>query len=181
MRYWFRRNLKASPVQKIWQFQVGGEGGPVFAVMKYRASIPTGTLGQQVIAEARTCIGIPYGFADANGPDDPGTDSLDCSGLTEYCWGTVGVPLPHAARLQQVAGNVVTFSDENRCVVGDLVLQWFPNSRGIPPGTASHVGLWLGPSKQIDTRSPANPVAIRDIDRSSVVCYGHPMAGGGQI
>lgn len=175
-----RRRLRFAKPRTIWQYQVGGIAGPVTAVLKYRVPPPELPIGERVIAASKECFGIPYGFGDANGPETPGTDSLDCSGHTQYAWGTVGVFLPHAARLQQVAGNVRIFHDERDCLPGDLVLQWFANSRGIPRGTASHVGLWLRPGFEIDTRSPSSPVAIRPIEPGSVVCYGRPIPPGQQ-
>lgn len=175
-----RSRLIASRLRTVWQVQMAGFAGPVWGILKFRPQPPAPTIGEQVIAEARSCIGIPYGFGDANGPDDPGTDSLDCSGFTQYTWGTVGVFLPHAARLQQIAANVQTFTDESKCQPGDLVLQWFENSRGIPRGTASHVGHWVSPGIEIDTRSPRSPVAMREIERGSVICYGRPQPPGQQ-
>lgn len=171
----FRRHLKEGDIG-VFQFQVGGANGPVFGVLKFHQAPRTLPIGERVIENAKTCIGIPYGFGEANGPEDPGKDELDCSGLTQYDWGCEGVFLPHSAEMQHMASNVDLFHLEAQCQPGDLVLMNFPNSRGIEWPRASHVGHWLRPGWMIDTRSPQRPVDIRPIERDRVVAFGRPRA-----
>lgn len=158
----------------VYQYQVGGGGGPIFGVMKFKLPPRVLPIGERVLQIAYTCIGIPYGFGEANGPEDPGKDELDCSGLTQYSWGGVGVFLPHSSEMQRTAFNVSTFNQESMCIPGDLVLMNFPNSRGIAWPRASHVGLWVKPGWMFDTRSQKNPPALRPIERERVVCFGRP-------
>jgi cell wall-associated NlpC family hydrolase len=159
----------------VFQVQYGGPKGPKDAILKYRLPRQAMTPGERVIAWARSQIGVPYDFGEANGPEDPGKDEYDCSGFTQVGWDTEGgVFLPHQAELQRTAWNVDFFTNESQCQPGDLVFFNFPNSRGIFPPKASHVGYWMSPGKTIDTRSPERPVAIRDIEQGSVVGYGHP-------
>lgn len=160
----------------VFQIQVGGANGPILAILKYRVPPPELTIGQQVIEAGKSVIGTKYAFGEANGPEDPGQDKFDCSGLTQWAWATVDVELPHSSEGQRVADNVFNFTDEAKAIDGDLVLMWFENSRGIPPNRASHVGLHYGngrTGKVLDTRNPINsPVAIRDA--AGVIGYGRP-------
>ena len=78
-----------------------------------------------VIAEGLAQIGKPYVY----GQDDPRT-GFDCSGLTEYVYGLVGIKLPHNAAAQQKLATPVATP-----LPGDLV--FFGNP-------AYHVGLYLG-------------------------------------
>jgi hypothetical protein len=79
----------------------------------------------QVIAEGLAQLGKPYVY----GQDDP-IHGFDCSGLTEYVYGLVGIKLPHnAAQQQRVTTRVAS------PLPGDLVFFGDP---------AYHVGLYLG-------------------------------------
>jgi cell wall-associated NlpC family hydrolase len=129
--------------------------------------------GDQVIDFARGEIGTLYVFGADNGPNDPGPDEYDCSGFTLEGWQTVGVTLPHQAEAQRTSPNVRLFAKQADAIPGDLVFMWFPNSRGIPSGHASHVGFFLKPGYVIDTRNPVNePVAIRP--SAGVIGFGRP-------
>lgn len=151
---------------------IRGDGANVVRVQKILVDPPE---WKRVIAAAKSVIGTKYVFGGFNGPEDPGPDAFDCSGLTRWAWERVGVELPHNAEAQRQA--TTRISDTRNLLPGDLVFQWFPNSRGIPPGQASHVGLWLRPGVEIDTRNPYTaPVAIRRID-GQVVGYGRPKGG----
>lgn len=144
------------------------------------------TPGERAIQAAMGELGTQYRFGIANGPEDPGTDAFDCSGLTQWAWqqATNGhITLPHNANLQKDSSLVSLFFDRARCSRGDLVFMWFPNSRGIVFGDASHVGLFYAqPSRKtgalmLDTRSPSGePVAIRPIELDHVVGYGRVRA-----
>jgi hypothetical protein len=139
------------------------------------------TKGEMAVEHAKTEIGTKYRFGVANGPEDPGTDGFDCSGLTQWAWEQEGVGIIHSAEGQRTS--VPRVSIPRR---GDLVCMWFPNSRGIPKGHASHVGLFYSPARfvhgvgriparMLDTRNPINePVGIRDIELESVVSYHRP-------
>lgn len=137
------------------------------------------TDGARAVEYAKTEIGTPYRFGVANGPEDPGTDGFDCSGLTQWAWqqATNGaVLLPHLAAAQKFVGTAVSLANAQ---AGDLVCMWFPNSRGISWPTASHVGMFYKKSDNgplmIDTRNPVNePVGIRRIETGSVVGVRRP-------
>lgn len=171
----FRARLDQGAIG-AYQYQVGGADGPVFGVMKFRVPPKVLPIGERILKIAYDCIGIPYGFGEANGPEDPGKDELDCSGLTQYCYGCEGIYLPHSSEMQRLASNVSTFEQESLCQPGDLVLMNFDNSRGIQWPHASHVGLWVKPGWMFDTRSQSSPPAMRPIERDRVVCFGRPRA-----
>jgi hypothetical protein len=150
------------------KFQIG--------ILKYREVVAK-TDGEKAVALALTELGTPYRFGEANGPEDPGTDGFDCSGLTQWAWaGANGTVLPHAARLQEDAPNVWNFKERSWLKSGDLIFFWFPNSRQIPYPVPSHVGLFSGVAgRVVDTRSQSSPVAIRDIEWPNVVGFGRPQ------
>jgi NlpC/P60 family len=155
-----------------WQFQVGGPSGPVFGVIKFLLPPPDQAVGEKVATAAKSQLGVPYDFGEANGPEDPGTDEFDCSGLTQWAWATVGIDLEHRAESQRTGPNVVRVSDED-VQPGDLVFMWFENDRGIPNTQASHVGIWLKPQTVVDTRSTRSPVAVRPIE-GKLIGFGRP-------
>ena len=134
------------------------------------------TPADEAYERAMSELGTPYRFGIANGPEDPGTDAFDCSGLTLWAYEPF-VNLPHNADAQKNSSLVqlVSASDAER---GYLVLMNFPNTRGIAWPRASHVGLFSKPGYMLDTRSPfGEPVAIRAIDYSRVVGFGRVKTG----
>jgi cell wall-associated NlpC family hydrolase len=157
----------------VWQFQVGGPGGPVFGAIKFELPPPDLVIGEKVVTAAKRQMGVPYDFGEANGPEDPGADEFDCSGLTQWAWATVGVGIDHNAEAQRTGSNVAGFSDQAQAQPGDLVFMWFENDRNIPDTHASHVGIWLKLDTVVDTRSPRSPVAVRPIE-GKLIGFGRP-------
>lgn len=86
----------------------------------------------RAVAAARSQLGVPYVWAAEN----PGR-SFDCSGLTKYAWGTVGVYMGHWTVAQQNQFPRVPFGQEQP---GDLVMF------GSPP---HHVGIYVGNGQMI--------------------------------
>lgn len=160
--------------------------GRVYLIRKVAKPEQQDTPGERAVTAAMGELGTPYRFGIANGPEDPGTDAFDCSGLTQWSWqqATNGaINLPHNANAQKDSSLVSLFFDRERADRGDLVFMWFPNSRGIVKPNASHVGLFYAkPSRKtgalmLDTRNPiGEPVAIRPIETDSVVGYGRVRA-----
>lgn len=125
----------------------------------------------QAYERALSELGTVYRFGVANGPEDPGADAFDCSGLTMWAYEPFAA-LPHNADAQKNSSQV-WLMDASRAERGDLVFMNFPNSRGIAWPRASHVGLYSKPGYMLDTRNPfGEPVAIRAIDYSRVVGFG---------
>jgi peptidoglycan DL-endopeptidase CwlO len=86
----------------------------------------------RVVAAARSQLGVPYVWAAAS----PG-QAFDCSGLTLWAWGTVGVSMGHWTVAQWNAFPRVPFGQEQP---GDLVMF------GNPP---HHVGIYVGNGQMI--------------------------------
>lgn len=95
----------------------------------------------RVVLAALAQTGDPYKFATA------GPDAFDCSGLSKYAWGTVGVQLFHYSRRQI---DDATPIDRSQLQPGDLV--WRPG----------HVMLYLGAEDLIvNAVQPGKPVTVK--------------------
>lgn len=151
------RILKEARVDDV--YIIDSESEPNYALRIRCSDWPQ---GERVYDAAKTQLGTQYIFGVANGPEDPGTDAFDCSGLTQWAWQSVGIYLPHNANDQMNASNTTKVSSPD---TGDLVLFDFNSPYH---GSASHVGLAAGalnPGHLIDTRNPdGEPVAIRAIE-----------------
>lgn len=176
------RQMRAMDAGQIAHFQTRiGSHDPVrhYKVRKIHTPHPD-TLGERAYAAAMTELGTVYRFGAANGPEDFGPDSFDCSGLTQWAYQQAGGPtLPHSADMQRTDYRVRRFYDVHHARRGDLVFMNFPNGRGIYPPHASHVGLFSAqastktPATMLDTRNPdGEPVAIRTIELGNVVAFG---------
>jgi peptidoglycan DL-endopeptidase CwlO len=97
----------------------GGGGGGNIPVP------PSSTLGGQAVAIAEQYLGVPYVWGGAS------PSGFDCSGLTMYVYGQLGVSLPHNAAAQYGMGTAVP---RNALEPGDLV---FFDGLG-------HVGIYVG-------------------------------------
>lgn len=92
---------------------------------------------KKVVAYAQSQLGVKYVW----GADAPGV-AFDCSGLTEACYNSVGISLPHNAQAQYDHG----FKLSKVAVLepGDLV--FFGGS----VTTIEHVGVYIGGGAMID-------------------------------
>jgi cell wall-associated NlpC family hydrolase len=86
---------------------------------------PSSTLGGQAVAIAEQYLGVPYVWGGAS------PSGFDCSGLTMYVYGQLGVSLPHNAAAQYGMGTPVP---RDALEQGDLV---FFDGLG-------HVGIYVG-------------------------------------
>jgi peptidoglycan DL-endopeptidase CwlO len=86
---------------------------------------PSSTLGGQAVAIAEQYLGVPYVWGGAS------PSGFDCSGLTMYVYGQLGVSLPHNAAAQYGMGTPVP---RDALEPGDLV---FFDGLG-------HVGIYVG-------------------------------------
>jgi cell wall-associated NlpC family hydrolase len=97
---------------------------------------PESGLGGQVAQAALSKVGSPYVFGAA------GPDAFDCSGLTMWAWGTVGVSIPHSASAQFSSLPKV---DVHNPAVGDIIYY----------GSVSpHVAIYIGGGNIVHARHP---------------------------
>ena len=97
-------------------------------------------------------MGSPYVWGAEN------DGCYDCSGLTYYTLGSMGIEIPRVAKDQFRSG--VPVSREN-LQKGDLV--FFATSRS-RPGVATHVGIYLGNGKFQHASSAKRKVVISSLD-----------------
>lgn len=101
-------------------------------------------------------IGTPYQWG-GNGPD-----SYDCSGLTTYAWGSVGVRLPRSSWMQKDALPPVAF---DQIQPGDLLFYGSP---------VHHVGMFIGDGKMVNAPYTGTEVRIDSIYRRDFAGAGRP-------
>jgi cell wall-associated NlpC family hydrolase len=102
------------------------------------AAPPTASGGLGAVQAAMSQIGVPYvwGAERPRGSSSPG---FDCSGLTAYAWGQVGVGLPHYSGAQMSDSTPVPLGDLEP---GDLLFYG--------PGGSEHVAMYVGPGTMIE-------------------------------
>ena len=105
-----------------------------------------------VVNAAMTQLGVPWVFARS----DPGV-AFDCSGLTMWAWGTVGVGMPHQSRAQAASFPSVPSASAQP---GDLVFYYSP---------ISHVGIYMGGGQMVDAPNSGSVVRIATVNWSNVV------------
>ena len=99
---------------------------------------PSSAGGAGALQAAESQIGVPYvwGGESPKGSASPG---FDCSGLTAWSWGQVGVGLPHYSGAQMADSTPVPVSDLQP---GDLLFYG--------PGGSDHVAMYVGPGTMIE-------------------------------
>ncbi|MBI3928067.1 MAG: C40 family peptidase [Armatimonadetes bacterium] len=139
----------------------GGVGG----VAQSSPNLPSGqTAGvQKFIDIAKAQQGDPYVFG-ATGPN-----AFDCSGLVYYALKSAGVNHTRqtARGYQQMFANSKVSREDLK--PGDLLFFWSPNSRGIPPGQASHVEIYLGNGMSMGTDNPSEGARIEPVNWGSFI------------
>jgi cell wall-associated NlpC family hydrolase len=126
---------------------------PVAVSQAFSTAIPQSAAkgASGAIAAARAQLGKPYEWG-ASGPN-----AFDCSGLTAWAWGAVGVSLPHNAAAQQGMGTPVS---EANLEPGDLVFFGSP---------AYHVALYIGNGMVI--HAPTTGDVVKIVSLSSIGDY----------
>ncbi len=105
-----------------------------------------GSLGQRAVAVAMRHLGTPYRW----GGESPG--GFDCSGLTKYAYGQVGVSLSHYTGAQWNEG--ARISSMRDLQVGDLV--FFHSD-------LHHMGMYIGGGSMIHAPHTGDVVKISSI------------------
>ncbi len=104
-------------------------------------------LGAQAVELAKQYTGVPYRW----GGENPET-GVDCSGLTQSVYATLGVTLPRVAADQARTGTAV--ASVSAAQPGDLVFFGSP---------AHHVGIYVGNGKMIDAPHTGSSVGVHPI------------------
>jgi cell wall-associated NlpC family hydrolase len=147
----------------------GGGGGDV-------APAPSGGSVAEVIARAKSQLGLPYtwgggnhkgptrgipdgGVGQANG--DHYKTGFDCSGLMIYAFAGAGFRLPHYSGYQYKAGPRVPLSQK---APGDMLF-WAKRGR------IHHVALYIGGGKMIEAPRSGLRVRITSVRYGGIVPY----------
>lgn len=101
--------------------------------------------GEKAVKIARRFLGTPYVWGGAQ----PG--GFDCSGLTQYVYGKLGVNLDHFAATQYGQGKRVS---QDKLEAGDLV--FFDDGTG----AIQHVGFYIGKGKYLHAPKTGDVVKI---------------------
>jgi peptidoglycan DL-endopeptidase CwlO len=116
---------------------------------------PASGLGGQVAAAALSKVGASYVFGAA------GPTYFDCSGLTMWAWGTVGVSIPHSAYSQYSS---LPHVDLHSVVPGDII--YYDSS-------SAHVAIYIGGGQIVHARHPGPG---GEVQVSSMWGYDRPIA-----
>lgn len=110
---------------------------------------PAETIGRKVVREAEKLLGAPYIF----GAESWEEGGFDCSGLTQYSYGQLGIDIPRTASWQWAGieqkvtepkpGDIITFARN---------------------GEVFHVGIYIGDRRMIHAPKPGDVVKIGSLD-----------------
>ena len=110
------------------------------------SSAVTNTANQAVVDAAYSVFGTPYVW----GGTTPA--GFDCSGLTSWAYAQAGKDIPRTSQAQAQAGQQVSRADMQP---GDIIVYY--------PG-ATHVGLYVGDGKMVDSLGSGYVVDERPVD-----------------
>ena len=117
---------------------------------------------QTIMNEALKYQGWAYVYGGASP-----ASSFDCSGLTQWCFGTVGITLPRTAQAQYDAAQHIPFEDAKP---GDLVFFQGTYNCG---DYITHVGIYVGDNRMYHA---GNPIGFADLTsaywQAHLVCAG---------
>jgi hypothetical protein len=129
--------------------QASMAGVPVFIAPTLPTDIPTNTLGGQAVLLAYRFLGVPYLWGGAT------PAGFDCSGLTMYVYGQLGIKLGHYTGFQYNEGRRVP---RDQLQVGDLVF-FHASSSGVP----GHEGMYIGDGSFIHAPQTGDVVRISSL------------------
>lgn len=108
------------------------------------------SLAQQVVAYAKTLLGIKYVWGGYS------TNGFDCSGFTKYVFAHFGISVPRSSSEYWSFGTKIDRSDIK---AGDILL--FDTDGGT--ADVSHVGIYLGDGTFIHASSSKGKVVIQNL------------------
>ncbi|GAA1256645.1 transglycosylase SLT domain-containing protein [Oryzihumus leptocrescens] len=114
------------------------------------ASATTSATGDQVVADARRYLGVPYVW----GGTDP-QQGLDCSGLVQRVYADLGVDLPRVAADQASQGTPVASLAQAR--PGDLLAFGDP---------VDHIGIYAGNGQMVVAPKTGDVVKVEAVYRT---------------
>ena len=114
----------------------------------------TNSVAKKVVELAKQQLGKKYVWG-GNGPT-----TFDCSGLTKYVYGKVGVTLERVSYNQATQGIKV---DKSKLQIGDLVFFSGINASS-SSSKVSHVGIYIGNGQFLHAANSSRGVVIDDLD-----------------
>lgn len=131
------------------------------------------TLGEQMVAKAKTALGKPYVWG-AMGPN-----GFDCSGLVNWAAKSLGIKgLPRTSQAIRNAGKAVPLSS---IAVGDIVTFTYTDRRGDNPGPGNHVAIYAGGGQVVQASGSKVNVAALDTKHVDRVIRLPQMGAGGVV
>jgi hypothetical protein len=115
----------------------------------YDLPAPPNTLGGQAVALAYRFLGVPYVWGGAS------PQGFDCSGLTMYVYGQLGIKLGHYTGFQYYDGRHIP---PDQLQPGDLVF-FHANAAGVP----QHEGMYIGNGSFIHAPQTGDVVKISSL------------------
>jgi hypothetical protein len=113
-------------------------------------AIPGDSIGQRAALIALRYLGVPYVWGGASPPS-----GFDCSGLTLFVYGQLGVSLTHYSGAQWFEGPRVPPA---QLIPGDLVF-FEPSVRG-----PQHVGIYIGGGQFVQAPHTGDVVKVSSLD-----------------
>lgn len=125
-------------------------GDMLDAASSTSSSVSGQTSGDQVVADARTYLGIPYVW----GGTDP-AKGLDCSGLVQRVYRDMGYELPRVSYQQATVGTAVPSLAQAQ--PGDLLAFGSP---------VHHIAIYIGNNQMIEAPHPGANVRVADVSET---------------
>lgn len=113
----------------------------------------TNSVAKKVVELAKQQLGKKYVWG-GNGPT-----TFDCSGLTKYVYGKVGITLERVSYNQATQGIKV---DKSKLQIGDLL--FFSGINSTSSNKVSHVGIYIGNGEFLHAANSSRGVVIDDLD-----------------
>ena len=120
----------------------------------------------RAIAAARTKLGDPYLWGGT------GPNAYDCSGLTQFAYGSAGIVLPRVAADQWTVGRHVALGDLQP---GDLLF-WATDTSN--PATIHHVAMYIGNGLMIAAPHTGDVVKIEPVYLDGFIGATRPWQSG---